>query len=96
MADLDEMQGVFDGFQNPSDCHFRLQAMLDKCACWDESTLLWCMEGIWYHRKFGDMGFLEVPDITGTRNMFKLNWLDLIAYKKELRALLFRKAFDAC
>ena len=63
MADLEEIQGLLSDFQNPFDCHFRLQAMLDKCACWDESTFLWCMEGFWYHTKYGMMGPLDVPDI---------------------------------
>ena len=69
--------------------------MLDKTAHWDENTFRWCMEGIWYHTKFGQMGPLDIPDISGTRHACKLGWLDLLAYKKELRDLLFRMAFDA-
>ena len=38
MADFDEIQGLLDDFQNPFDCHWRLRAMLDKTAQWDENT----------------------------------------------------------
>ena len=43
------------------------------------------------------MGPLDIPDISGTRHgrNLKLGWLDLLAYKKLLRDLLFRMAFDA-
>ena len=95
MADFDEIQGLLDDFQNPFDCHWRLRAMLEKTAQWDENTFRWCMEGIWYHTKFGHMGPVDIPDISGSRHTHNLGWLDLIAYKKSLRDLLFRMAFDA-
>ena len=95
MADFDEIQGVFDDFQNPFDCHYRLQAMLEKSADWHENAFRWCVEGIWYHTKFGQMGPLDVPDISGFRHSCNLGWLDLLAYKRLLRDLLFRMAFDA-
>ena len=95
MADFDDIQGFVNDFQNSCDCHWRLRAMLDKTAQWDENTFRWCIEGIWYHSKFGEMGPLDVPDITGTRYGLKFGWLDLLAYRKALRDLLLQMAFDA-
>ena len=95
MADFDEIQGVFDDFQNPFDCHYRLQAMLNKSADWHENAFRWCVEGIWYHTKFGQMGPLDAQEISGFRHSCNLGWLDLLAYKRLLRDLLFRMAFDA-
>ena len=63
MADFDEIQGVFDDFQNRFDCHYRLQAMLNKPADWHENAFRWCVEEIWYHTNFGQMGPLDVLEV---------------------------------
>ena len=99
MADLDEHHAVAsvpgNEFYNPFDSHSRLQAILDKCKTGQTGKLTWCDEGIWYNAKKGHVRSLSTQDIKGTAATANRGYIDLLMYKKDTRALLFRKASDA-
>ena len=99
MADLDEHHAVASEFNNPFDSHSRLQAILDKCKAGQTAKLIWCVEGIWYHAKKGPLEKLELrrtsraPQLRATEATWI--YIALLMHRKEMRALLFRKASDA-
>ena len=95
MADLDEHHAVAGEFNNPFDSHSRLQAIMDKCKAGQTGKLIWCVEGIWYHAKKGNLRNLSFADLKGSPATGNRGYIDLLMYKKEMRALLFRKASDA-
>ena len=95
MADLDEHHAVAGEFNNPFDSHSRLQAIMDKCKAGQTGKLIWCVEGIWYHAKKGHLRNLSFADLKGAPATGNRGYIDLLMYKKEMRALLFRKASDA-
>ena len=95
MADLDELHAVVSDFAFPFDSHSRLQAIMDKCKAGQLGKLTWCIEGIWYHSKKGHVRSLSTQELKGTPATANRGYIDLRMYKKEMRALLFRKASDA-
>ena len=95
MADLDEHHAVAGEFNNPFDSHSRLQAIMDKCKAGQTGKLIWCVEGIWYNAKKGHLRNLSFADLKGAPATENRGYIDLLMYKKEMRALLFRKASDA-
>ena len=100
MADLDDHQAVAGEtqqgatFVNSLDSHSRLQAILDKCKAGQTARLFWCVQGIWVHAKKGNLKSLSNADIKGTQQTG--GYIDLLAYKQDLRGILFLKAGTEC